>query len=302
MSKANFDHIYTAPDPRAYFQTLGELDYQIPAHGGSVFGALAEEVSEVRDVSPVRITDLCCSYGINAAVMKCDATFEEIVDHYTSDECQDLPHRQLVERDRSFFRARMAEDAPEVVGVDVSPEAVDYGIEVGFLDDGAAEDLESNEPSPELSELLADTDLVTVTGGIGYITERTIGKVLDAAPTTPWLAALCLRWVDFDAVADAARTRDMVVQHLDDVTFPQRRFADLDEQEYVLTELDRIGVDASGREAEGYHHAELFVLHPADEELSRPLKELVGGAAEIELPLLGSVDGLADALASPATI
>ena len=30
--KADFDDIYTAPDPRAYFRTLAPLRYQVPAH------------------------------------------------------------------------------------------------------------------------------------------------------------------------------------------------------------------------------------------------------------------------------
>jgi len=57
---------------------------------------------------------------------------------------------------------------------------------------------------------------------------------------------------------------------------PKRRFTDAEEQRHVLNELDRLGVDPTGREADGYHHAELFVLHPADEQLTTPLHELVG--------------------------
>jgi hypothetical protein len=106
MSKANFDHIYTAPDPRPYFQTLDGLDYQIPAHGASLFSAVAEHVAEVRDRDTVRIADLCCSYGINAAVMKHEPTFDEIVAHYTTDDCQALDRDDLLARDRAFFEER----------------------------------------------------------------------------------------------------------------------------------------------------------------------------------------------------
>jgi hypothetical protein len=279
MVKANFDHIYTATDPRPYFQTLGALDYQIPAHGASVFGTVANQVAEVRELDTIRIADLCCSYGINAAVMKHDATFEEIVDHYTSEDCHSLERPDLLARDREFFGERIDGQTLEVVGIDQSPEAISYAVEAGILDDGAAEDLEANEPSPELVGLLEETDLITVSGGIGYITERTVARVLDAAPTRPWLAALCLRWVDFDPVAEVGRARDMIVHRLEEVTFPQRRFFDAAEQEHVLKELDRMGVEAAGREADGYHHSELFVLHPADEELPSPIEELVGPGA-----------------------
>jgi len=279
MVKANFDDIYTAPDPRPYFQTLSALDYQIPAHGASVFSTLADQIAEVRELDTVRIADLCCSYGINAAVMKHTTTFDEIVDHYTTEECHSLERAELLARDRAFFGDQIDGQSLEVVGIDQSPEAISYAVEAGILDGGAAEDLETHDPSPELIGLLETTDLVTVSGGIGYITERTVARVLDAAPATPWLAALCLRWIDFDAVAEAGRARDMVVHQLEGTTFPQRRFFDAAEQEHVLKELDRMGVDAAGREAEGYHHSALFVLHPADEALPSPLEELVGSGA-----------------------
>lgn len=278
MAKANFDDIYTAPDPRPYFQTLGALDYRIPAHGSAVFAAVAEQVAQVRDRDTVRIADLCCSYGINAAALKHDASFDEIVEHYTAEECEDLDRHALLARDRAFFGTADNQPAIEVVGIDASAPAVSYAIDAGFLDAGAAENLEAHEPSPALVDLLEPTDLVTVTGGIGYITERTIGRVLDAGPTQPWLAAMCLRWIDFDPIAEAAQDRDMVVHHLEGVTFPQRRFADDHEQHHVLEELDRIGVDPSGVETDGYHHAELYVVHPADEALPAPLQEIIPAA------------------------
>lgn len=280
MAKANFDHIYTAPDPRPYFRTLSELDYQIPAHGTSVFGPIADQIATVRDRDTSRIADLCCSYGINGAVLKHDVTYAELVDHYTTDDCSTLDRSELLDRDQRFFRERREAGAPEVVGIDVSSEAVDYAVAAGFLDGGAAEDLEVSDPSPALAELLEQIDLVTVTGGIGYITERTISRVLDAAPSTPWLAALCLRWVDFDPIAELAEQRDMVVHRLDDVTFPQRRFIDTDEQEYVLRELDARGIDSMGREADGYHHAELYLAHPSDEQCPVPLPELIIPASD----------------------
>lgn len=275
MAKANFDHIYTAPDPRPYFETLGALDYQIPVHGAAVFAAVAEQVAKARDQEVVRIADLCCSYGINAAVMKHDTTFEEIADHYTTEECMGLDREDMLARDRDFFGDRRDREDLEIVGIDASSEAIDYALGAGFLDGGSAENLETQEPSGHLVDLLESTDLVTVSGGIGYITERTVRRVLDAAATAPWMAALCLRWIDFGPIAEAGQARDMVVHRLESTTFRQRRFADDHEQQHVLKELDRIGVDATGREADGFHHAELFVLHPAGDELTAPLDELI---------------------------
>ena len=102
MAKANFEDICNVPDPRAYFRALGSLDYQIPAHGGAVFGTIAEEIASGRDRDGVRIADLCCSYGINVAVLKHDTTYLDIVGHCTSDAASDLSPEEVLERDLAF--------------------------------------------------------------------------------------------------------------------------------------------------------------------------------------------------------
>ncbi len=43
--KADFNHIYAQPDPRAYFSTLSGLDYQIPQQ--ALYGLVTEQVPEV---------------------------------------------------------------------------------------------------------------------------------------------------------------------------------------------------------------------------------------------------------------
>src|SRR5215217_5053080 len=69
--KASFDLIYDLDDPREYFKTLGTLDYQIPQHGQRLFYALIEARrnghSNGAGEAPLKVVDICCSYGINAA-------------------------------------------------------------------------------------------------------------------------------------------------------------------------------------------------------------------------------------------
>ncbi|HEV2068544.1 MAG TPA: hypothetical protein VGR26_01980 [Acidimicrobiales bacterium] len=78
MAKADFDDIYTSQDPRRYYRTLASYDYEIPVHSGTVFGQLGRSFAD----GPLpRIVDLCCSYGVNATVLKYDLAFDEIVDH-----------------------------------------------------------------------------------------------------------------------------------------------------------------------------------------------------------------------------
>jgi hypothetical protein len=274
VSKADFTSIYSAPDPRAYYATLAELDYQIPDHGGRLFSQLADHLATERELDCVRVADLCCSYGVNAAVMKHGLSFAELADHYTSDKVAELDADTLVEFDREWYAANSAPLEMSVIGLDVSQPAVDYATEVGLLDAGAAEDLETADPSPRLAAELADVDLVTVTGGIGYITESTIGRVLEATPDHTWVAALSLRWIDFEPVAAEAERHGLVVERLEGETFPQRRFADEIERQHALEQLARFDEQITPGEAAGYHEAALYLLRPPS-DAAVPVDSLV---------------------------
>ena len=271
MAKTNFDNIYTQPDPRAYYETLGELGYEIPAHSATLFGQVAAIVGHGR---PAKMIDLCCSYGVNSAMLKYKVDFDEVMAHYTDPASRALDREELITRDREWLADRAYDDAPIIVGVDASAPAIDYACEAGLLDGGLGEDLEVAEPSDRLAAELADADVISVSGGIGYITDRTIERVLEHAER-PWLAALCLRWVDFGPIVDAASRYGLLTERLDDTTFRQRRFADGAERNYVAAQLDALGIDADGREDQGWHHSDFYLLRPAEDIQTAPLADLI---------------------------
>ena len=277
MAKADFDQIYTAEDPRHYYRELGGYDYQIPAHSGAVFGQLARAFT---DAPAPRVVDLCCSYGVNATVLNHDLAFEEIIERYGDPSIEHLDRDELLALDRTWYASRRRDEPARVCGLDISEAAIAYATESGLLDAGYAEDLEVDDPSPAFAEELRQADLVTVSGGIGYITERTVDRVLGEA-TNPRLAVLCLRWIDFAPVVDVGAAHGLVTERLDEATFPQRRFANDEEREHVESELKRLGIDPGGREAEGYHHTDLYVLRPQSEVRERPLATVLDPAGAI---------------------
>ncbi len=61
-----------------------------------------------------------------------------------------MSSEELAEADSAFYGERARKAAPEVVGVDVAPNAVSYGVRSGVLDAGFAENLEENEPTEAL--------------------------------------------------------------------------------------------------------------------------------------------------------
>ncbi len=191
MTKASFDNIYVAPDPRAYYQTLGDLDYQVPEHGSAVFRTLAEAIAEARDGDEaVRMVDLCCSYGINGALMKHRIDYSDVVDHYAAADPA-FDRAGMLAFDREWFGDYGTYDDIEVVGIDTSEPAIRYSTDAGFLDAGIAADLESEALSESARAELRSVDLVTVTGGIGYITETTSTRC-STQPTVNPGSLLCV--------------------------------------------------------------------------------------------------------------
>ncbi|MFB6812383.1 hypothetical protein [Streptomyces sp. NPDC056387] len=76
----SFDDVYGLPDPRGHFGRLGPYGYQTPGHAQPVFRALAGELPPERRA----VLDLCCSYGIDAALLNHDLTLDDLYAHYTS--------------------------------------------------------------------------------------------------------------------------------------------------------------------------------------------------------------------------
>jgi hypothetical protein len=281
--KANFDLVYDLEDPREYFGALGAFDYCIPQHGQRVFSTLIEARREEGhnglEERRATVVDVCCSYGVNAALLKYEVTLDDLYSRYGSGQLAGLSSKELAEADAAFYEERVSEAAPEVVGVDVSRNAVSYGIRSGILDAGFAENLEEDEPTEALRRAVSGSDLLTVTGGVGYVSEGTFGRLLACMTEgpegrIPWVAVFALRWVSYEEVSNVLSEYGLVTEKLSGHTFTQRRFADDAEREYVLEKLAKMGIDASGKEEEGWHHTDFYLSRPAD-EAETPIQTLL---------------------------
>lgn len=275
--KVSFDDVYDSPDPRAYFRTLGMLDYQIPEHARGPFSFLARMLRDRSGDDRFSVLDLCCSYGVNAILLNCDLTLDDLYARYRSQELDGLSTDELIASDRDFY-ARRRRDALPVVGLDTAANAVGYALHTGLLHAGSSENLEVDAPSDELARHLVDVGLVTVTGGIGYITEATFDRILGSATVRepPWIAAFTLRWVDMTPIGAVLEGYGLTLEVLRGHTFRQRRFADEDEREHSLTQLRRLGLEPDGVETDGYHHTAFYLARPQKEAAAVPVDELLG--------------------------
>lgn len=251
--KINFDDIYTAPDPRAFFGTLRPLDYDIPQQAKAYFAKLIDEYRAEADVKVPTVLDLGCSYGVNAALHRCDTTMERLYDHYAS--AGSLSRDELIARDR-----RMVEnDDVRFIGLDASAPALDYALAAGFIDEAIHADLENEEPTEEQRALLSEVDIVISTGCVGYVTEKTLVRI--ARENRPWMAHFVLRMFSYGPVADSLGELDYETTGVEGV-FRQRKFASDEEQTQILDNLSVAGVDPRGLEDGGRLYARLFVSRP----------------------------------------
>jgi hypothetical protein len=154
----------------------------------------------------------------------------------------------------------------EVIGLDVSANAIKYAVEASLLDDGVAADLESGRPSPEAAVVLDGADLVISTGCIGYVGESTFRGILEVnAPHKPWMVHFVLRMFPFEEIHEVLEESGYATQKIEGQTFLQRRFASEEEQDRVLERLSSLGIDAHGMECDGWYHAEAFISRPSED-------------------------------------
>jgi len=278
--KADFSHIYDRPDPRDYFRTLREFDYEIPQRAQPIFRRLLGAIRPDAVATPVRVLDLCCSYGVNAALLRCDVTLDGLFERYANLALSELSPPELAEADADYYAQRLRPDAVDVSGLDMAGNAVAYGRRVGLLGNGWAENLETDDPSPELADHLSGVDLITTTGGVGYITERTFGRVADARRegSAPWVAAFVLRQFSYDRISATLERHGLVTEQLTGVSFPQRRFASDGEQHAALRAVSERGLDPAGHEEAGRYYADFYLSRPAADAARQPVAELLAGA------------------------
>jgi hypothetical protein len=90
----------------------------------------------------------------------------------------------------------------------------------------------------------------------------------------PWVAVFALRWVDYEGISAVLSRYGLVTEKLAGHTFTQRRFANVEEREYVLEELAGMSLDPAGKEDTGWYHADFYLSRPL-EEAKLPLEALL---------------------------
>lgn len=272
--KIVLDHVYNKPDPRPYFSALQAFDYSIPGEAAPVFRQVIAALRETGETQPLNLVDLGCSYGVNAAILKHGLSMDELYGRYAGAETADLDRDILIARDRDFYTDNPADPDLEFFGLDVADKAIDYAVETQMLDGGIAANLETGALPDTAAEPVSEADLVISTGCIGYARQSTLKKIIEAGDgNPPWMAHFVLRMFPYEPFDDLLSEYGYVTEKLPG-TFRQRRFASAAEEARVLDNLAALGIDPSGKEAEGWYHAEFHLSRPKAAAEAAPLERL----------------------------
>jgi hypothetical protein len=267
--KANFDEVYQAPTPHAYFTTMNQLEYAIGQEARPFFlAAVALLRRQLQNQAPIRMLDLGCSYGVGSALVKYGFTFGEIADFFSSH--SDTNYRQCVKDTKEWLAENGPAQPLTCVGADASAEAIKFGAETGLLDGGIAHDLEADQRlTPEECALIQKCNLLISTGAIGYVGERTLQAILQQLgkakplPRGPYIVVTILRMFAPETISKTFMAHEYKFTPVPGVHLRQRRFHDDTEQAETIRLVEARGLDASTLEADGYHYADLFVGAPA---------------------------------------
>lgn len=274
-AKVSMDHIYDQSDPRAYFRELKKLGYAIPNEAKPIFQNLISHLQKRQD-SAVQVLDLGCSYGVNAAILKHDLSMSELYRHWGQDRQADETPKENVEYHQRYFAGLDGSEDIGVIGLDVAENAVAFAEDIGLLDVGLTFNLETQPLPASAEEDLAQVDLVTSTGCVGYITEKSFERLLPAITRArpPWIANFVLRMFPFDAIEETLSTWGYVTEKFEGQTYVQREFASTEERGQVLDQLKEEGIDATGKEANGDLLAEFYLSRPEKDAADIPIERL----------------------------
>ncbi|MFJ4654673.1 hypothetical protein ACIP5Y_25660 [Nocardia sp. NPDC088792] len=275
-----FDDIYDQPDPRAYFRALEAYEYRTPHHAQPIFRRAVTARAGAgagQGVEPTAVLDICCSYGINAALLNYELTLDDLYAHYLSPRASALGTAELIEWDRSFYAAHRRPDAVPVFGLDMAANAIAYARAVGLLDEGFAENLETAPPTAALLDAARRTRLITITGGASFLSARTFQSLL-VAEESVWVAAFVLRTGSYGQIAEYLAEAGLITERVTTPTFPQRRFTSAHERRYAIDAVISTGEAPHGKESDGYFHTALHLSRPAVDAGRHPVSDLVAEA------------------------
>jgi hypothetical protein len=267
--KASFDAVYQSPTPHAYFAEMNRLEYAIGQEARPYFQSIMAMMRQLLGPQvTIRMLDLGCSYGVGSALVKYGFSFSEIAEFFENEANRN--YRVCVNDTRNWLAESGPAKPVACVGADSSAEAIKFASDAGLIDGGIAHDLEADQHlTVEERTLIRQCNLLTSTGAIGYVGEKTVSAILTYLGKSrplghgPYAAVTILRMFPVESVAKTFEKFGYRFEPAPGVRLRQRRFRDEIEQEETMKLLRERNLDTEGWESTGYLYADLYVAAPA---------------------------------------
>jgi len=258
--KVVLDQIYNQETPLHYFRAIAELNYIIPQLAKPIFSALIDHLKQKQNISQIKLVDLGCSYGVNGALLKTNHDLTDLFERYQNTVSSTTSRNEMMQADRKWYDVK--DQGLEVVGVDISNNALSYALEVGLIDSKLVGNFEIGDLSSAEMKQLETANMIVSTGCIGYVGKKTIAALLSAMTAKlPLMAHFVLRTFSFDDIAQFSRSLGYQI-YQSKRAFHQRRFVSMEEQAQTLKRLKDMSIDTKGLEEDGWYYADLFLCLP----------------------------------------
>lgn len=292
-AKAEFDDLYTAPTPHAYLRAMLESGYAICEATRPFFSAAVELLRRLDGPGlPVQMLDVGCSYGIGAALVRFGCSFAELTAFFSGRAPEE--YRRCVESTRMWLHATAPRGDLRVIGLDTSRPALRFAREAGLIQGAIERNFEPEGVLPDAEERawLRSCNLLVSSGAIGYVTARSLEKLLPELgrdhPSRhgPLGVFSVLRMFDAQPLAQAFEAHGWAMVQVPGIHLPQRRFVDERERAGILELLAGRGIETAGLEEEGVLYADLFAAAPPDllPALQEALEAVAGERPAVEPP------------------
>ena len=159
------------------------------------------------------------------------------------------------------------------VGLDSSRAAIRFAVQAGLLECGFAENFEEQGtmPSDRQTQWFKSCNLLFSTGAIGYVTDRSLSKILPIlgqdhpADFGPVGVVSILRMFDIEPIRRCFEQHGFRFEVVPGARLPQRCFSDNAEEREVLRLLDSRGLDTREWEQDGRYYADVYAAGREDD-------------------------------------
>lgn len=263
QKKLDLNDVYNLKDPTPYYQSITQYQYDLPERAKPYFHKVINTYRNYESVHSLKILDIGCSYGINAALLKFDKSIAELYQHYTAHLRLQQPEIARRHFDYHWFHQSSFNEDLQFIGLDSAKNAVNYAIDSQLIQSGIYTNLEKFNLLKEDYTTLQNINLLISTGCIGYITEVTFDKILSAVEdlSNLWGAVFVLKMFDISGIKKTLAQYNLVLVETG-VAIKQRSFSSFDEKESMIKFIEEQGLSAENEKKTDNLFANLFLILP----------------------------------------